>query len=134
MYAGRTGVSYQSHAGGGNYLCMPNDPEYRLRYCSGVQGNSYVYGTEYEYLVRSNQNDQYNAPCAVCYVPTKHTVLMIPAKISCPSGWTREYYGYLMAERTSHRRSTYACVDNMLERIPNSRGHVDGGHFYHVEA
>jgi hypothetical protein len=33
--------------------------------------------------------EQHDAPCAVCYIPTRHSVIMIPAKTSCPSGWTR---------------------------------------------
>ena len=98
VYAGKTGSSFHEHKGGAaNYICMPNDPEYTLPYQSGVRGHSYVYGTEYEVPLVSGRS-QHNAPCAVCYVPTMNTVIMIPAKTSCPSGWTREYYGYLMSE------------------------------------
>ena len=83
---------------------MPNDPEYTLSYAPGVRGHSYVYGAEYEQPLVSG-HAQHNALCAVCYLPTKNTVLMIPAKTSCPSGWTREYYGYLMSEATGNRRT-----------------------------
>ena len=93
-----------------------------------------MYGTEYEQPLVSGR-DQHNAPCAVCYIPTKHTVIMIPAKTSCPSGWTREYYGYLMSEYIeSRQRTEYVCVDSDMESIPGSQNHIDGGHFYHVEA
>ncbi len=135
MYAGRTGISASVHAGGAsNYLCMPNDPEYTLSSRAGVQGSSFVFGTEYEGppLVSGRMN--HDAPCAVCYIPTKHTVIMIPAKTSCPSGWTREYDGYLMSENNIHKRTMYVCVDRNMESIPNSQDHADGGHFYHVEA
>ena len=125
-------MSFQDHGGGGNYLCMPNDPQYTLNYSPGVQNYSYVYGTEYEGPQLGREN--HNAPCAVCYIPTKHVVLMIPAKTSCPSGWTREYYGYLMAERIIHQRSTYECVDRNKESISGTQSHIDGGHFWHVEA
>ena len=134
MYAGRTGVTFSGHQGGAaNYLCMPNDPEYSLSYRHGVLRSSYVYGAEYEQPLVSGRN-QHNAPCAVCNVPTKATVMMIPAKTTCPSGWTREYYGYLMSEHISHRRTMYECVDVSMESIPGSQNHTDGGHFYHVEA
>ena len=94
VYAGRTGSSFHEHEGGAsNYLCMPNDPQYS-RYQSNIRRHSYVYGTEYEEPLVSGLN-QRNAPCAVCYIPTKHTVIMIPAKTSCPSGWTREYYSHI---------------------------------------
>jgi hypothetical protein len=28
----------------------------------------------------------------------------------------------------------YECVDMAMEFIPGSQNHIDGGHFYHVEA
>ena len=134
MYAGRTGSSYHAHSGGGaNYICMPNDPEYSS-YIPGVQGRSYVYGTEYEGPPLAPGRNQHNAPCAVCDVPDKSRVLMIPAKLTCPSGWTREYYGYLMSERYNNHRTTYTCVDQIMESVPGSQIGTAGGHFYHVEA
>ena len=59
---------------------------------------------------------------------------MIPAKTTCPSGWIREHYGYLMSESTPNRRSEYACVDMTMESIPGSYSNVLGGHFWQVEA
>ena len=115
-----------------NYLCMPNDPEYSS-YTPGVRGHSYVYGAEYEQPLVSGKN-QHNAPCAVCNIPNKSTVIMIPAKTTCPSKWTREYYGYLMSEATNFRRTMYECVDISMESIPGSQNHIGGGHFVHVEA
>ena len=134
VYPGRTGVTLHDDRGGAaNYLCMPNDPQYTLPFEPGVRGQSYVFGTEYEEPLVSG-HDEHNAPCAVCYIPTKHAVIMIPAKTSCPSGWTREYYGYLMSERRSSGRTMYVCVDIAREYIPGSQNHIGGGHFYHVEA
>ena len=134
VYAGRTGSSYTNHQGGAaNYVCMPNVPQYTLPYQSGVRGHSYVYGTEYELPLVANRY-QHNAPCAVCYVPTMNTVIMIPAKTSCPSGWTIEYYGYLMSAHINNWRTTYTCVDMEMESVPGSQNHIEGGHFYHVEA
>ena len=60
---------------------------------------------------------------------------MIPAKTTCPSGWIREYYGYLMAERSSDfYRTMYTCVDKDMESVPGSQGHENNAHFFHVEA
>ena len=59
---------------------------------------------------------------------------MIPARTSCPSSWTREYYGYLMAERYNHSQSTYECMDKNPESVPGSEGNIGGALFYHVEA
>ena len=136
VYAGRTGSSHYTHSGGGaNYICMPNDPEYSS-YFPGVQGHSYVYGTEYQFPLTPERN-QHNVPCAVCDVPNKSRVLMIPAKLTCPSGWTREYYGYLMSEHLNFSgRTMYTCVDVIIESVPGSQMDTvtAGGHFYHVEA
>ena len=134
VYSGRTGSSQGGHQGGAsNYVCMPDDPEYTLPYENGVRQESYVYGTEYEEALVSGRH-QHNAPCAVCYLSTMNTVIMIPAKTSCPSGWTREYYGYLMSEHKNHWRTLYTCVDKDMESVPGSQNHINGGHFYHVEA
>ena len=133
VYTGRAGGSYYSHTGGGaNHLCMPLDPEYTLSYKAGVAGNSFVYGAEYQGPLEGSAD--HNVPCAVCYASTRETVLIIPAKTSCPTAWTREYYGYLMSEGYGHQRSNYECVDEDQESIPGSHENTNGALFYHVEA
>ena len=135
VYAGRTAGSHYTHKGGAaNYLCLPNDPSY-LQYRSRSAEQGYLYGTEYEtsggpLSVFNNQN----VPCAVCYVSTRGTVLMIPGKTTCPSSWTQEYNGYLMAEHYTHPRSMFECIDQKPETVPGGAGNVDGALFYHVEA
>jgi hypothetical protein len=48
---------------------------------------------------------------------------MIPATTTCPTSWTKEYAGYLMAELPSHKRNiVYECVDSNPESIPGSAG------------
>ena len=59
---------------------------------------------------------------------------MIPAKTSCPTSWTREYYGYLMSSHYTQQRSLYECVDKDQESIAGSHANNDGALFYHVEA
>ena len=133
IYTGRAGGSHYSHSGGGaNHLCMPLDPEYTLSYKAGVRGHSYVYGTEYQSPLEGSAD--HNVPCAVCFVSTRETVLMIPAKTSCPTAWTREYYGYLMSSHQGHKRSNYECVDKDQESIAGSHENTNGALFYHVEA
>ena len=133
VYAGRAAGSYYTHGGGGaDYLCMPPDPQYNLRYQSGVRGHSYLYGTEYEYPLEGAHN--HNVPCAVCLAATRETVLMLPGKTTCPTSWTREYEGYLMAAHYQHSRTTYTCVDRSQQSVPGSAGDIHGALFYHVEA
>uniref|UniRef100_A0A1X7UZT3 Uncharacterized protein n=1 Tax=Amphimedon queenslandica TaxID=400682 RepID=A0A1X7UZT3_AMPQE len=46
---------------------------------------------------------------------------MIPGKMYCPSGWSFEYNGYLMAEYLDHARSAQcAYVDGNPESVPGS--------------
>ena len=138
VYAGRTGGSWYGHTGGGaNYLCMPSNPDY-LQYRPGVQGHSYVYGTEYETQSGGplSTTYQHNAPCAVCYASLRVAITMIPAKIQCPSTWTREYSGYLMSTliTRNHYRTMFECVDRNPDTIAASALDTNGAVFYHVEA
>ncbi len=135
VYSGIAGGTLQTQKGGGaNYLCMPKDPEYSstLTYRGGVDGQATIYGAEYQNPLQGSNN--YNVPCAVCYVSTRPTVIMIPAKASCPSSWTREYYGYIMADHIAHHRRMFECVDRDQEVFPASQTNTDGALFYHVEA
>ena len=135
-YAGRAGGKWYTHTGSGsNYLCLPLDPEYD-EIVTGRQNNrAYIYSAEYQTIdfhpFRSqHQND---VPCAVCRV-TDRDSLMFPAKMTCPSGWTKEYHGYLMASHFNHKSSTeFVCVDRNPEIVPGSIANQNGVLFYPVE-
>ena len=133
VYSGRATGSHYNHKGGGaNYLCLPEDPEYTLPSQPGVDGYSYLYGTEYEAPITGAHD--HNVPCAVCFAASREAVLMIPAKTSCPPSWTTEYYGYLMTAHYSHHRNTFECVDKDQQSIGGSHANVNGALLYHVEA
>ena len=135
VYSGRAGGSYWNHKGGGaNYLCLPDDPDH-LQYTSGVQGQSYIYGVEYIPHSGPLRNvHHHNVPCAVCHVTTRATLLMIPAKVNCPTNWTTEYTGYLMSATNVHHRSTFECVDRDPESVSGLNSHnTYNALFYHVE-
>ena len=142
VYHGITAGSWHrgstGSGGGANYLCMPHNPQY-AEYQRGVQsGNSKIYGTEYQTYtgpIGSSTHD-HNVPCAVCYVSTRGTVLMLPARLECPSSWTLEYIGYLMSATTAadHYRTMFECVDKNPVTIPGSAVNTDGAQFWHTEA
>ena len=141
LYAGRAAGSWYNQRGGGaNYLCLPEQPQYS-NYTSGVQnGRAYLYGAEYETGGTQPQDNgplssvaEHNVPCAVCYTSTRGTAVMIPAQYTCPSFWTREYYGYLMANYHGDSRTMFECVDRNPQSIPGSTADRDGTVFYHVE-
>ena len=118
---------------------MPHNPQYG-RYRPGVQGHSPIYGTEYHTYSGSpiGSSHDYNVPCAVCYVSTRETALMLPARMECPTSWTLEYSGYLMSayavSTTSYYRTMYECVDSNPDIFIGSSANTDGAVFYHTEA
>ena len=119
---GIIGGEHYNHPGGGaNYLCLPHNPKYD-KYKNGHQDAGYIYGTEYE--VNNYNGDPFkrnlhdhDAPCVVCYVKSRGSMLMMPARNDCPTGWTEEYHGYLMtAYRTHSHSSDFICVDGDTEK------------------
>ena len=143
VYSGRAGGSYFSYSGGGsNPQCLPLDPNF-LTPINGIQSRALMYGAEYQTHTYSNSHvhgrNNNDIPCAVCHVSNRTAVYMVPAKYTCPSGWTREYYGYLMAEyggtqhSISHYRSQFTCVDVAFKSVVGSSADTEGLLFYFVE-
>ena len=120
--------------GGTNPQCLLLEPNY-IKYEPGsIIYMSYMYGAEYHQInTLIANNDDADAPCAVCYMPTRTTLYMMPAKYTCPKGWTTEYYGYLMAECSTHYRSQFSCIDKSLKTIVGSIANIPGTRFFPVE-
>ncbi|XP_035685760.1 short-chain collagen C4-like [Branchiostoma floridae] len=139
IYDGIAGGTHYSHSGGGaNYVCLPKDPEWGV-FTDGSQGTgAYMQGAEYQ--LGSNSPFQgaslydHDVPCAVCHVASRGAKLMIPARLSCPTGWTREYKGYLMTEYLNYHRSEFVCMDGEPETRPGGHVNENGALFYPVEA
>ena len=132
------GEHYNHHGGGANYLCLPHNPKYD-KYKNGHQNAGYVYGTEYEVNsyngvpFKRNLHD-HEAPCVVCYVKSRGSMLMMPARNDCPSGWTEEYHGYLMTAHHGHKHSSdFICVDGDPEYVPGTHADRNGALLYAVE-
>ena len=122
--------------GGSNYQCIVEDPD-NFDFGAGTETASYIYGVEYRMLGNVPSSslplNAHNVPCAVCYVADREAILMIPGNYICPQNWTREYYGYLMAEHHTRQRSTFECIDVDPETEESGSESEDGAHFYHVE-
>jgi len=138
VYSGIIGSGHYSHTGGGSkYLCLPNNPKYD-RYSDTWQGTGAIYGTEYEVgsfnpFTTSNLHD-HDAPCAVCYVKSRGSQLMMPARNDCPTGWNEEYHGYLMTAHYGHKSTRdYICVDREAEYVHGTKANQDGALLYLVE-
>ena len=98
IYSGIAAGSWYDHTGGAvDPLCLPPDPQYLL-YKAGYQNQAQLFSVEYH--TRGTPLDHSadrNMPCALCQVYGRTNKIMIPSHYECPSGWRREYYGYLMA-------------------------------------
>ena len=100
LYSGVIGGNTVRHsAGGSNQVCLPDSPSYG-QYTSGAQQKSIMYPGKYEtrsFTTLSHVHGKL-ARCAACYNTGSSTSIMIPATVTCPSGWNQEYYGYLMSQ------------------------------------
>ncbi|XP_067932883.1 uncharacterized protein [Watersipora subatra] len=135
LYTGLAAGHYFGHEGGSSeYTCLPSKPEYNS-YLAGDQGN-YIYGAEYQTssnICSSRMHDQ-NVPCSRCYLPSRSTTIMIPAKRTCPTSWNKEYEGYLMSgHHTQKRAYSYVCMDKEPESLTGSHANTDGALFYFVQ-
>ena len=96
-----------------------------------------MYGAEYEvsgYNPFRKSLHEHDVPCAVCYVKSRSTQIMIPATYECSASWTREYHGYLMSEHHGHPQSrNFICVDEEADYIPGSKHNHNGALLYPVE-
>ncbi len=140
LYAGRIAGSQYGQVGGGNYLCVPEtdaldngNVDVSKPKVPKADRIGRLFGTEYEFPVRKGGHDQ-NAVCAVCYVQKRSAQVMIPGQASCPAGWTREYYGYLMGETKipGHTSSEYICVDKAQDFVSGLGANTNGALLYHI--
>ena len=140
VYEGITaGTWYQTTGGGANYLCMTKHPKYFTEASTGNRGTALLYGTEYGWAggqtSAMSRFDYHNVPCAVCEVSSRSRYLLIPGTYECPSGWTKEYEGWLMTAHSNHKgRTTFNCVDKNPESIPGSAALIHGTQLCHIEA
>ncbi|XP_065187805.1 uncharacterized protein LOC135818374 [Sycon ciliatum] len=114
VYTGFMAGSHFTHDGGAaEYLCLPEEPQYG-DFKPGEQSGNLVYVTELETTHTFEPFTglhNHNPLCAVCQADSRVSHIMIPARNTCPSGWTLEYHGYLMAQEHSQRRTKNVCVD-----------------------
>nr|XP_022305868.1 short-chain collagen C4-like [Crassostrea virginica] len=139
LYTGITGGNaYDNHGGGVNTLCLPHNPDNAPHDFPIRQGSSsYIYGSEYQFNYRKFALDD-DVPCAVCHVNTATSLIMIPAKSTCPAGWTMQYHGFLVSDAniSGFLLFDYVCLHNDAEYLTEgSRQHDQNGHIlYPVQA
>ena len=121
VYNGYAAGSHSSHRGGAaNHLCMPKDPEFLPPQSPGAN----VFGTEYDQNFNGNDADD-DAPCSVCK-SQRTSILMLPGRQHCYSGWVMEYTGILVAGFYSYESATeYICLDSAPESLNHGPGKAD---------
>ena len=124
------GSKHSDTGNGANTLCLTNDPEYNPDYIqSQTSTSARLFAIEY----RGVGLDYENAPCALCWT-SRDAAVMIPARRTCPAGWTLEYEGLLMAERETGEKSEFVCVSLGMETIADGTGRSSGGFWFQTEA
>lgn len=135
VYEGITaGSRLDKYGGGANYICAVKRPLYLSGTTSHSSWKTHLYGTEYDTITTVlDYIENHNAPCAVCYVPKRSTKIMVPGTYGCPSYWTREYYGWLVAsDEDLKARTEFVCLDRYPQVVPYMRHGQDIALFYHV--
>ncbi|CAH1780625.1 unnamed protein product [Owenia fusiformis] len=145
VYSGIIGNSHYTNTGsGGNYLCLPMEPEWGYT-MAGTQSGTYIYGVEYEVQYANNPflTDNFPDPtqpaswlheqdavCAVCRVPERSSHFMLPAMKTCPDSWIKEYNGYLMSMHNNFHKTEFICVDESPEADEGGHENKNGGLLY----
>lgn len=131
------GGYYGHNGGGGDYICLPDKPIYGPKHSDAFESTGGIYGAEYEVNAFNpfNKNvHDHDAPCVVCYVKSRDTQIMMPARNDCPYGWTQEYHGFLMTEHYEHTMSRdYICVDHDPQSVPGSKSDHNGALLFPVQ-
>ena len=121
IHTGQAASSHYSHSGSGaNTICMFDGTNATyLNYNDGNNDHSLLYGVAFQtsgYGVNSLTSvHNQRVPCSVCFVNESYSTLTLPAKTACPSGWEKQYSGYLFSAYFNHKKEDWLCVDESPE-------------------
>ncbi|MDZ4846621.1 MAG: hypothetical protein SH857_13860 [Chitinophagales bacterium] len=135
VYTGYAAGGNIGHTGSGaNTLCLTNAPIYAAFSTANQDGNL-LYGVE---MLTSGYGlatlagfHGYDMLCAVCEA-TGNEALMMPGTTNCPSGWIRQYSGYVMSAHYTQRKGEFVCV-NASPVAYGSNVNTGGDYWYPTE-
>ncbi|XP_062604813.1 short-chain collagen C4-like isoform X2 [Saccostrea cucullata] len=132
VYSGFGGGSWYDNTGAAaEFVCLPRDPNLTTNFTSS---GAFMYGAEYDTTDFGHKNGD-DLPCVVCRRKTQSSVLMIPGKNSCYSGWTEQYHGYLAAGYYNSPAATqYICLDEHPDVLTAGERNDDGKLLVPVQA
>ena len=76
----------------------------------------------------------YTVLCVACAVSSRSAQVMIPGRLTYPDTWTVEYTGWLVADRNSHNRAMFICLDKTPEATIKASTPLQGAIMHHIEA
>merc|ERR1712224_574795 len=127
---------YHTHNGSGaNFICMHPQPENPAGASSGNHNGALLYGVEYENTGAVDKNHDRDAACAVCEHESLASVYVQWGRQTCTGGHGTVYWGIIMAQHYSQRKSTFICVDWERDfHRTNNNGNQNGGLIHLVPA
>ncbi|OWF51112.1 Chromosome partition protein Smc [Mizuhopecten yessoensis] len=134
VYSGYAGGTWYAHTGAAaNHVCLPRDPVWGpYKNMHNTDYTALMYGAEYNADNTAtpfglNSHDE-EVPCAVCRYTSFVSSVMIPARTTCYSGWTKAYSGSLAAGYfIQTAASEYVCVDEHAQLLDRGADTNDDG-------
>ncbi|CAC5420841.1 unnamed protein product [Mytilus coruscus] len=120
----QTELVYSGYIGGGRFnepgsapepVCLLLDPDFVK-----TSGSDFgrMYGAEFNTDLFGSNSDDQDLPCAVCRVMRASSVIMIPGKNRCYTGWNMEYHGYLAPNKHDDEAAgSFVCIDIQPEYV-----------------
>merc|ERR1712127_539247 len=135
LYEGFVASDYYKHTGSGaNYLCMHPEPQSPPGMSGGDQNGALLYGVEYQNTGAVDKNNDKDAACAVCQRMKTAGVYVQWGRKTCSNGHKTEYWGVVMADRYTHKKSEYICVDwERAAHATSNKASKQGGLLYTTE-
>ncbi|XP_060070096.1 short-chain collagen C4-like [Ylistrum balloti] len=133
VYSGYAGGSWYAHSGAAaDQLCLPPDPEWLNTTVVPDDYTGRLYGAEYDsnndHAFFGSKSHDEEIPCAVCRSTSFVSSVMIPARTSCYSGWTKAYSGSLASGYYGYAAATeYVCVDEHAQPLAGGADRDDNG-------
>lgn len=123
VYTGQLAGPASGNSGGGaDLLCMVNDPIYdggSTAYggAGGLYATKFVTSTTAISSAYTSVNG-FNVPCTVCQAPAARPYAMVnPGRQDCPTGFVRDFKGYLMAAAYNTNPNSYVCVNDAPQTL-----------------
>ena len=137
MYEGIVAGNKWDESGSSTHLCLHTQPNF-LATTPGKQtwGRTYLSAVEYQgrhHPPAFGNLRNHDVPCAVCYSSGRTATITIPGRTSCPSSWTREYFGYLMAARHGYKSRAPFCIDINAESVPGNAANHPAAELFFME-